>query len=79
MLCIFFCGLAGIMFGPYVKTEDGFESQFAVNYLGHFLLSHLLLPQIRNAGTDDDHSRIVNVSSMAHFANNINYKDIHFE
>lgn len=67
------------MFGPYVKTEDGFESQFAVNYLGHFLLSHLLFAQLKNAGTDDDHSRIVNVSSIAHFANDINYEDIHFE
>lgn len=31
--------LAGVMFGPRSETEDGFESQLATNYLGHFLLT----------------------------------------
>ena len=55
--------LAGIMFTPYVLTKDGFESQFAVNYLGHFLLTHLLMPRLMAAGTDNKAARIVNVSS----------------
>lgn len=54
------------MFGPYVETKDGFESQFATNYLGHFLLSHLLLPQLKSAGEENSVSRIINVSSCAH-------------
>jgi len=37
------------MFGPRKETSDGFESQFGVNYLGHFLLTHLLMPRIREA------------------------------
>ena len=33
---------AGIMFGPWRLTEDGHESQFATNYIGHFLLTHVV-------------------------------------
>ena len=34
--------LAGIMFGPRQETVDGFESQLATNYLGHFLLTRFV-------------------------------------
>lgn len=67
---------AGIMATPYYLTEDGYEGQFAVNYLGHFLLTHLLMPQLRAAGTQDLHSRIINVSSCANLIGNINMDDI---
>lgn len=67
---------AGIMATPYYLTEDGFESQFAVNYLGHFVLTHLLMPQLRAAGTQDLNSRIVNVSSCANILGTINMDDI---
>lgn len=68
--------LAGIMFGPYIESRDGFESQFSTNYLGHFLLSHLLFPQLLAGGSAEAHSRIVNVSSCAHFVGKINFEDI---
>ena len=56
------------MFVDYSLTKDGFESHFAVNYLGHFLLTHLLLPQLRMAGREGQAARIVSVSSSAqHF------------
>lgn len=54
--------LAGTM-SSYMLTKDGFESVFATNYLGHFLLTHLLMPRLIAAGTDDKAARIVNVSS----------------
>lgn len=70
---------AGIMFGDHSVTVDGFESQLATNYLGHFLLTHLLLPNLKAAGTSDSCSRVVNVSSCAHKASEIFFDDINFE
>ncbi|EFA02555.1 retinol dehydrogenase 12 [Tribolium castaneum] len=67
---------AGIMFGPYIESRDGYESQFSTNYLGHFLLTHLLLPQLCAAGTQNLKSRIVNVSSCAHLVGEIKFEDI---
>lgn len=52
-------------------TRDGFEMQFGVNYLGHFLLTHLLQPMLRNAVEVHGESRIVHVSSMAHLLGRI--------
>ncbi|XP_076273427.1 uncharacterized protein LOC143204630 [Rhynchophorus ferrugineus] len=67
---------AGIMFGPYVESLDGYESQFSTNYLGHFLLTHLLLPELKRAGSEKSYSRVVNVSSCAHVLGRINFDDI---
>lgn len=66
LLTLFLFPLAGIMFTDYVVTKDGYESQFAVNYLGHFLLTHLLLPRLKAAGKDGRAARVINVSSSAH-------------
>lgn len=53
------------MFPPYKETEDGFESQWGVNYVGHFLLTHLVLPHMIMSAVSNK-SRIINVSSCAH-------------
>lgn len=68
---------AGIMAAPLKMTSDGFESQMAVNYLGHFLLTHLLMPQLIAAGNKERNSRIVNVSSCAHLNGTIDFTDFH--
>lgn len=64
------------MFGPYIETKDGYESQFSTNYLGHFLLIHLLLPNIKAGGDENENARIVNVSSCAHLIGDIKFEDI---
>ena len=71
---------AGIMLPPYSRTEDGFESQMGTNYLGHFLLTDLLLDLM----PDTPDSRIVTLSSIAHKPGRggggvINFEDIHWQ
>lgn len=53
---------AGIFQKERELTNDGFEKTFQVNYLAHFLLTHLLMDLLENAET----ARVVNVSSMVH-------------
>ncbi|XP_066583811.1 uncharacterized protein [Prorops nasuta] len=65
---------AGIMMCPYQLTEDGFETQFQTNHLGHFLLTLLLLPNLKAATP----SRIVNVSAKLHIGQ-IDYENLNSE
>jgi len=72
---------AGIMVNPVRKeTEDGYESQFATNYVGHFLLTHLLLPAMIKTSGRYGTGRIVNVSSAAHYMGSwLDWSDIHLK
>ena len=51
---------AGIHSPHASRTEDGFERHLAINHLGPFLLTNLLLDQLKQAQS----ARIVNVSSV---------------
>ncbi|KAM9563641.1 retinol dehydrogenase 14-like [Guaruba guarouba] len=66
---------AGIFQCPYMKTEDGFEMQFGVNHLGHFLLTNLLLGLLKNSAP----SRVVVVSSKLYKYGEINFEDLNSE
>jgi NAD(P)-dependent dehydrogenase (short-subunit alcohol dehydrogenase family) len=55
------------------ETEDGFEKTIGTNYLGPFLLTHLLLPALKRA----PEARIVNVSSEAAFHGQLDLDDLH--
>ncbi|KAI0410134.1 putative short-chain dehydrogenase [Xylaria palmicola] len=57
---------AGIMACPKTITVDGFERQFAVNYLAHFTLTALLLPTLLSSSGPAFNSRVVWVSSSGH-------------
>lgn len=52
---------AGIMIPPYALTTDGFESQFQVNHLSHYLLTRLLVPLLERSAAP----AVVHVSSLA--------------
>ncbi|KAF3940022.1 hypothetical protein ABW19_dt0205750 [Dactylella cylindrospora] len=66
---------AGVMTTPYGKTADGFEQQFGINHLSHFLLTNLLL----KAGKISNGGRIVNVTSLGHRRSGIRWDDIGFQ
>ncbi len=66
---------AGVMVCPFGRTADGFEMQFGTNHLGHFLLTALLMPAIRNG----DAPRIVNLSSGGHSISDVDLDDPNYE
>lgn len=66
---------AGLILGKRITTVDGLESTFQINYLSHFLLTNLLLDVIRASAP----SRIVNVTSTAHFGGKIDFGDLQEE
>ncbi|OCB55591.1 short-chain dehydrogenase [Mycobacterium vulneris] len=60
---------AGVMFTPFGHTQDGFETQFGTNHLGHFTLTILLRTQFAEG------TRIVNLSSEGHRLADIDLDD----
>lgn len=66
---------AGIMMVPYTLTKDGFESQLGTNHLGHFALTGLLLDLLKST----PHSRVVNVSSIAHKQGEMDYDNLLYD
>ena len=66
---------AGTVFSRRTLTADGIESTFAVNHLGGFLLTELLLDRIRESAP----ARIVFTSSQGHYSGTLDLGDIGFE
>ena len=52
--------------GGFQLTRDHHESTVAVNYLSHFYLTSLLLPQVAEGGTPSRMSRVVITASEGH-------------
>ena len=66
---------AGTVFKNRTLTEDGIEATFAVNHLGYFLLTQLLLERIVQSAP----ARIVNVASIAHRRATMDFDDLFYE
>jgi NAD(P)-dependent dehydrogenase (short-subunit alcohol dehydrogenase family) len=64
---------AGVMACPFGKTVDGFETQFGVNHLGHFVLINRIAGLIRDGG------RLVNLSSAGHRFADVDLEDPNFD
>jgi NAD(P)-dependent dehydrogenase (short-subunit alcohol dehydrogenase family) len=64
---------AGVMATPLGKTEDGFETQFGTNHLGHFVFVNRIAKLIKKGG------RLVNLSSSGHRFSNVDLNDPNFE
>lgn len=62
---------AGVMAVPYALTVDGFETQVGTNHLGHFALTNLLLPRLRD--------RVVVISSDVHARGEVDPDDLSWE
>jgi NAD(P)-dependent dehydrogenase (short-subunit alcohol dehydrogenase family) len=66
---------AGIMATPLERTKEGWESQFATNHLGHFLLTNLLAEPLKASGS----ARVVNLSSAGHMYAPVDLDDPNYE
>jgi NAD(P)-dependent dehydrogenase (short-subunit alcohol dehydrogenase family) len=64
---------AGVMATPFEKTEDGFETQFGTNHLGHFVFVNRIAKLIQDGG------RVVSLSSSGHRFSNVDLNDPNFE
>ncbi|MBN1259679.1 MAG: SDR family oxidoreductase [Anaerolineae bacterium] len=63
---------AGAMFPERLESVDGIEMTFALNYLGYFLLTNLLLDTLKASAP----ARIINTSSRSHARAQINFDDL---
>ncbi len=65
---------AGIMATPQAYTEEGFESQFGTNHIGHFALTVGLHPALKKAGK----ARVVELTSIGHRRSDVVFDDLNF-
>jgi NAD(P)-dependent dehydrogenase (short-subunit alcohol dehydrogenase family) len=64
---------AAVMATPFGRTKDGFETQFGVNHLGHFVLVNRLATLLKPG------ARVVMVSSAGHRSSDVNLDDPNFD
>ena len=70
---------AGVFLESREETVDGIEATFAINHLAPFLLTHLVLPRLKETAGRAGESRVITVSSEAHRGASINFDDLNAE
>jgi NAD(P)-dependent dehydrogenase (short-subunit alcohol dehydrogenase family) len=70
---------AGVITPALSRTAEGWELQFATNYLGHFALSRGLHSALAAGAGERGEARIVSLTSGAHMRSPIVFDDIQFE
>ncbi|MFT7590001.1 MAG: retinol dehydrogenase-12 [Limisphaerales bacterium] len=70
---------AGIIYKDRLTNAEGFEMQFAVNHLAPFRLTKLLSPLLLENAKSKRDTRVINVSSNAHFRGQIDFEDLNSE
>ncbi|EQB44655.1 short-chain dehydrogenase [Colletotrichum gloeosporioides Cg-14] len=70
---------AGVMACPKSSTIDRFETHFATNHLGHFLLFRLLQPALLASSSPSFNSRVVSVTSSLHRLGPIDFNDFNYD
>lgn len=55
-------------------TDDGFSMCFGVNHLGHFLLTNLLLPRLKECAP----SRVVTVTCSTYKYQKLDFQDLNY-
>lgn len=72
---------AGVMAIPTLTlSEDGIETTFANNHVGHFLFTNLILPKmIKASRTSSTPTRIINVTSFGHQFSPVRFSDVNFQ
>jgi NAD(P)-dependent dehydrogenase (short-subunit alcohol dehydrogenase family) len=65
---------AGVMAGPFARSPEGFESQIAINFVGHAWLTSRLMPALLRA----PEPRVIAVGSSAHQYKSLDLDDISY-
>ncbi len=65
---------AGIMACPETRVGPGWEAQFGINHMGHFILTKALMPLIEKT----QGARVVSLTSTAHKFSGMHWEDIHY-
>ncbi|XP_056449857.1 dehydrogenase/reductase SDR family member on chromosome X [Gadus chalcogrammus] len=67
---------AGVMLVPELQTEEGVELHYGLNFLGHFLLTGLLLETLARSGTPGRSARVVNMASATHYGGRLDLDNL---
>jgi Dehydrogenases with different specificities (related to short-chain alcohol dehydrogenases) len=70
---------AGVFLAEREETPDDLETTFAVNHLAPFLLTHLVLPLLKETAGRFGEARVITVSSEAHRGTSLDFDDLNAE